>query len=69
MSFVDLLFLKNRENVVQIFDRIFSRSQRFQFKSLLLGEGGPWDNIMLNVGWRPNTRNSLGRSREILSTH
>ena len=30
MSFLDLLFLKNSENVVQIFDYIFSRSQRFQ---------------------------------------
>ena len=54
MSFVDLLFLKNRENVAQIFGYIFSLSERFQFKSLLLG-GGPWDNIFSNVGWRPNT--------------
>ena len=42
---VDLLFLKNRENVVQILD-VFSRSQRFQFKCLLLG-GGPWDKCEL----------------------
>ena len=61
MSFVDLLFLKNSENVAQIFEYtginyIFSRSERFQFKSLLLGGGGgPWDNILSNVGWRPNT--------------
>ena len=60
MSFVDLLFLKNRENVAQIFENIFSPSERFQFKSLLL-VGGPWNNILSNVGWRPNTRNSLGR--------
>ena len=40
MSFVDLLFFFNRENVAQIFEYIyiFSRSERFQFKSLLLGE-------------------------------
>ena len=38
MSFVDLLFLKNRENVAQIFEYIFSRSERFQFKSLLPGK-------------------------------
>ena len=44
MSFVDLLFLENRENVAQIFEYIFSRSERFQFKSLLHGEG-PWNNI------------------------
>ena len=33
------------------------------------GGGGHWDNIMSNVGWRPNTRNSLARWRDILSTH
>ena len=29
----------------------------------------PWDNILSNVGWRPNTSNFLGCWREILSTH
>ena len=58
MSFVDLLFLKDRENAAQIFEYIFSRSERFQFKPLLLGEV-PVDNILSNVGWRPKTRNSL----------
>ena len=38
MSFVDLLFLKYRENVAQkIFEYIFSQSERFLFKSSLLG--------------------------------
>ena len=46
MSFVDLLLLKNRENVAQNVEYIFSRSERFQFKSLLLG-GGPWDKCGL----------------------
>ena len=68
-ALVDLLFLKNRENLAQIFEYIFSWSECFQFKSLLLGEEVPVDNILSNVGWRPNTRNSLGRWREILSTH
>ena len=36
---LDLLFLKNRENVAQIFEYIFSWSERFQFKSLLLVPG------------------------------
>ena len=64
MSFVDLLFLKNRENVSQIFEyTVYSLGvKRFQFKSLFLEEEEvPVDNIMSNVGWRPNTRNSLGR--------
>ena len=60
MSFVDLLFLKNRGNVAQIFEYIFSWNERFQLKSLL-PVGGPWDNILSNVGWRPNTCNYLGR--------
>ena len=33
--------MKNRENVAQIFEYKFSWSERFQFKSLLLGEEVP----------------------------
>ena len=40
MSFVDQLFLKNCENVSEIFEYIFSWSERYQFKSLFLGGGG-----------------------------
>ena len=51
-----MLFLKIREIVSPIFEYIFCRSERFQLKYLLLGEVPG-----TNVGWRPNTCNSLGR--------
>ena len=67
MSVVDLLFLKNRENVTQI-SNIYCYRVNILTQIFASGGGGPWNNILSNVGWRPNTCNSLGRRREILST-
>ena len=54
---VDLLFLKNRENLTQIYC-ILLKSEHFDKLFCFWGEG-PWDNILSNVGWRPNTCNFL----------
>ena len=47
MSFVDLLFLKNRENVTQILNIYFYRVKSLT-QIFASGGGGPEDNILSN---------------------
>ena len=55
---VDLLFFeKSRKCGPNLRIYIFPRSERFQLRSLLLGEG-PWNNIFSDGGSQPNTNNS-----------
>ena len=55
-----LQLLTNHENVTQILNILYCYRVNILTQIFASG-GGPWDNILSNVGWRPNTRNSLGR--------